>query len=75
MNPYRALWTRYLSGRKHVFALGPGQWRGMEISFGVSESLLSNLEGEELEDEVSSPEAFFPGWWGRGSSASSKSGA
>ena len=58
-----------------MFALGPGQWRGMEISFGVSESLLSNLEGEELEDEVSSPEAFFPGWWGRGSSASSKSGA
>ena len=27
MNPCRALWSCYLSARKHVFALGPGRWR------------------------------------------------
>ena len=39
-----------------MFALGPGRWRGLEISFGVSESLLPVLEEEGLEDGVLSLE-------------------
>ena len=35
---------------------------GMEISFGVLESSLPVLEDEGLENGVSSPEAFSPGW-------------
>ena len=35
---------------------------GMEISFGVLESSLPVLEEEGLENGVSSPEAFSPGW-------------
>ena len=56
MNPCRALQSRYLSERKHVFALGLGRWRGLEISFGVSESSLPVLEEEGLEYRVSSLE-------------------
>ena len=56
MNPCRALWSRYLSERKHVFALGLGWWRGLEISFGVLESSPLVLEEEGLEDGVSSLE-------------------
>ena len=61
MNPCRALRSRYLS-EGNVFALGPGRWRRVESSSGVSESLLSVLEEEGLEDGVSAPEAFSPGW-------------
>ena len=39
-----------------MFALGPGRWRGFEISSGVLESLLPVLEEEGLEDGVSSLE-------------------
>ena len=56
MDPCRALWSRYLSERKHVFALGLGRWRGLEISFGVLESSPPVLEEEGLEDGVSSLE-------------------
>ena len=32
-----------------MFASGPGQWRGLEISFGALGSLLPDLEEEGLE--------------------------
>ena len=41
-----------------MFALGPGRWRGLEISSGVLESLLPVLEEEGLEDGVSSLEVY-----------------
>ena len=50
MNSCRALWSHYLSEREHVFASGPGQWKGVEISSGVLESWLPILEEEGLED-------------------------
>ena len=46
-----------------MFASGPGQWRrGVEISFGVLESSLPDLEEEGLEGGVSSPETSPLEW-------------
>ena len=45
-----------------MFASGPGRWRvEVEISFGVLESLLPDLEEEGLEGGVSPPDVSSPG--------------
>ena len=50
MEPGRALQSCYLSGRKHVFASGPGQWReGVNLFWGFGGSSVPDLEEEGLE--------------------------
>ena len=61
MNPGKALLSPYLSEREHIFASGPGQWRGVEISLEVLESSLSVLEEEGLEDGVCLRKLFLQG--------------
>ena len=65
MNPCRALRSRYLSERKHVFASGPGQWReGGNLFWGVI-VITSCFGGGRAKGWGLVPESFLSGVVGR----------